>query len=158
MRELTRLSCRGRQRPDARTQACAPSLVAQADRCVTAREPIGFVSQKQVLFPKHTLSLPTNRGDYTPLATRCREQTAAAVCRHLRDDLQYVVAMTALAEKLDKKLRHWQPTTAREVEPTVLLVIAVTVSLACRRTPSSGLLLLPKSVRNRLLRAHPPSL
>lgn len=66
--------------------------------------------------------------------------------------------MTALAEKLDKKLRHWQPTTAREVEPTVLLVIAVTVSLACRRTPSSGLLLLPKSVRNRLLRAHPPSL
>jgi hypothetical protein len=31
--------------------------------------------------------------------------------------------MTALAEKLDKKLRQWQPTTAREVEQRVEEII-----------------------------------
>ena len=31
--------------------------------------------------------------------------------------------MTALAEKLDKKLRQWQPTTVREVEQRVEEII-----------------------------------
>jgi hypothetical protein len=31
--------------------------------------------------------------------------------------------MTALAEKLDKKLRQWQPTTAREVEQRIEEII-----------------------------------
>ncbi len=67
--------------PMPRHKACLLSV------CSAIRYTCNYASTKWLRFAKTriffhpTLSPPKNRGDYTPLATRCREQTAAADCR-----------------------------------------------------------------------------
>ena len=109
-RGVDRIWVRGRQRTQGQeTTLLSLSLCRSSRLTCNCAETKWLRFAKTRIFFHPTFCLSKNRADFAPLATRCREQTAAAVRRHLQDDFQSNRLVERVAQRIERHEETFAP-------------------------------------------------